>query len=177
MNAVTECASLLRDEPHLRYTLAMASVQKITPFLTYDGTAEEAANFYVSLFPDAKVQHVQPGPGGKALVVRFELAGQSFLALNAGGPDFAFTHGVSLLVDCTDQAEVDHFWNALVADGGKELACGWCEDRFGLAWQIVPKQFFELLSGGDGAQSGRVMGAMMKMRKFVIADLEAAAKG
>ena len=81
------------------------------------------------------------------------------------------------MVDCKDQAEVDHFWNALIADGGKELACGWCKDRFGLPWQIVPQQFFQLLSGGDGAQAGRVMGAMMKMKKLVVADLEAAAKG
>lgn len=155
----------------------MATVQKITPFLTYDGRAEEAARFYVSLFQGARVVHVQPGPEGKAMVVKFELAGQTFLALNAGGANFAFTNGVSFLVDCDDQAEVDHFWNALTAEGGKELDCGWCQDRFGLSWQIVPKQFFQLLSAGDAAQSGRVMGAMMKMKKFVIADLEAAAKG
>ena len=153
----------------------MATVQKITPFLTFAGQAEEAATLYVSLFDDAKVLHVQPGPDGKAMVVRFQLAGQAFLALNAGGPNFAFTDGVSFLVDCKDQAEVDHFWNALVADGGKEQDCGWCQDRFGLRWQIVPQQFFQLLSGGDGAQAGRVMGAMMKMKKFIVADLEAAA--
>lgn len=155
----------------------MAKVQKITPFVTYDGTAEDAARFYVSLFDDSKIDHVQPGPQGKALVVKFHLGGQSFLALNAGGPDFALTNGVSFLVDCEDQAEVDRLWDAFTADGGKPLACGWCKDRFGLPWQIVPKQFFELLSSGDAAQSQRVMGAMMKMTKFVIADLEAAAKG
>jgi predicted 3-demethylubiquinone-9 3-methyltransferase (glyoxalase superfamily) len=156
----------------------MATVQKITPFLTFDGKAEEAARFYVSLFDDAKIVHVQNNPAtGQAMVVELQLAGQRFVALNAAGPDFALTNGVSFLVDCADQAEVDHFWNALIADGGQELACGWCKDRFGLPWQIVPKQFFQLLSGGDGAQAGRVMGAMMKMRKFVVAELEAAAKG
>lgn len=156
----------------------MANVQKITPFLTYDGKAEEAARFYVSLFEDAKIDHVQKNPAtDTAMVVSFHLAGQRFVALNASGENFKFTHGVSLLVDCKDQAEVDHFWNALTAEGGKELDCGWCTDRFGLAWQIVPQRFFQLLSGGDAAQAGRVMGAMMKMKKFVVADLEAAAKG
>ena len=156
----------------------MATVQKITPFITYDGTAEDAARFYVSLFADSKVVNVQKNPAsGQAMVVSFELAGQKFVFLNAGGPDFALTNGVSFLVDCEDQAEVDRYWAALTADGGKELACGWCKDRFGLSWQIVPRQFFQLLSGGNAAQSGRVMGAMMKMTKFIVADLEAAAKG
>mgnify|MGYP001246851771 CR=1 FL=1 len=156
----------------------MATVQKITPFLTFDGHAEEAATFYVSLFEDAKINQVQKNPAtGQAMVVSFQLAGQSFIALNAAGPEFALTNGVSFLVDCKDQAEVDHFWSALIANGGQELSCGWCKDRFGLPWQIVPQQFLQLLSGGDDAQAGRVMGAMMKMRKFVVAELEAAAKG
>lgn len=130
----------------------------------------------MSLFDDAGINHVQKNPAdGSTMVVDFRLAGQRFVALNAGGPDFALTNGVSFLVDCDDQAEVDRLWEALIADGGRELACGWCRDRFGLPWQIVPRRFFELLSGGDAAQAGRVMGAMMKMQKFVIADLEAAA--
>lgn len=156
----------------------MATVSKITPFITYDGKAEDAARYYVSLFADSKIVHVQKNPtNDQAMTVTFELAGQKFIALNAGGPDFALTNGVSLLVDCDDQAEVDRYWNALTADGGKALACGWCKDRFGLSWQIVPRQFFQLLSSADAAQSSRVMGAMLKMTKFVVADLEAAAKG
>ena len=155
----------------------MANVQTITPFITYDGAALEAAQLYVALFPNSRIVHVQPGPEGRPLVVSFELAGQKFTALNAGGPDFVLTNGVSFLVDCANQDEVDHYWNGLVANGGKELECGWCKDRFGLPWQIVPRQFFELLSGGDAAQAGRVMAAMFKMRKFIVEDLEAAARG
>lgn len=156
----------------------MANLQKITPFLTYDGNAEEAARFYVTLFEGSEIVRIQSNPVTQAaLVVELQLAGQRFLALNASGKDFVFTNGVSFMVDCKDQAEVDHFWNALTANGGQELDCGWCKDRFGLPWQIVPQQFFQLLSGGDAAQAGRVMAAMMRMKKFVVADLEAAAKG
>ena len=157
-------------------------MQKISPFLWFDHQAEEAANFYVSLFPGSKVVRVTrasdaaPGPTGSVLLVEFELFGQAFKALN-GGPTFHFTEAVSFMVDCEDQAEVDHYWDALIADGGAPSACGWLKDKYGLSWQIVPAQLERLLMSGDKASNERVMAAVMKMTKLDIATLEAAARG
>ena len=151
-------------------------MKKITPFLWFDTQAEEAMNFYVSLFKNSKVNNVSRGPDGKAFVVAFELDGQEFMGLNAG-PQFKFNEAVSMYVDCKDQAEVDYFWNALTADGGEESMCSWCKDKFGLWWQIVPKQLMELMGDPDPEKAGRVRDAMLKMKKIVVADLEKAHAG
>jgi len=148
--------------------------QKITPCLWFDGKAEEAAAFYVSIFPDSGVTAVTPGPGGAALVVEFRLAGQQFLALN-GGPQFTFNEAISLSVDCRTQAEVDELWEKLSAGGDPRVQqCGWLKDRYGVSWQVVPAVLPQLLA--DPAKAGRVMGALMGMKKLDIAALEAAAK-
>ena len=151
-------------------------MKKITPFLWFDTQAEEAMDFYVSLFKNSKVNNISRGPDGKAFVVAFELDGQEFMGLNAG-PQFKFNEAVSMYVDCKDQAEVDHFWNALTADGGEESMCSWCKDKFGLWWQIVPKQLMELMSDPDPEKAGRVRDAMLKMQKIVVADLQKAYDG
>ena len=142
---------------------------KITPFLWFNGNAEEAVDYYLSVFPNSKKLGGLPGADGKPLTIGFELEGLAFTALN-GNRDFPFTNAVSFVVKCKDQAEIDHYWNTFLEDGGKELACGWITDKFGLPWQIVPTEIFHLL------QNPKVMQAMMQMKKFVIADLEAAAK-
>ncbi|GAB4093092.1 VOC family protein [Flaviaesturariibacter terrae] len=142
-------------------------MQKITPFLWFDGNAEEAARFYTSIFPDARISGGMPGPDGKPVVVAFELAGQSFTALN-GGPQFTFNESVSFVIHCKDQAEIDYYWERLSADGGKPSRCGWLKDPFGLSWQVIPANLPELLRH-PGA-----MEALMKMDKIEIAGLEAA---
>jgi predicted 3-demethylubiquinone-9 3-methyltransferase (glyoxalase superfamily) len=144
---------------------------KITPCLWFDGQAEEAAAFYVSVFRDSRVLSVTPGPGGKALVVEFQLAGLRYLALN-GGPHFKFNEAISLSIDCQSQAEVDELWEKLSA-GGSPGQCGWLKDRYGVSWQVVPAVLPKLLS--DPATAGRVFPALMKMTKLDIAALEAAA--
>ena len=149
--------------------------QKITPFLWFDGQAEEAADFYVSLFPDSAVTGSTPGPGGKALVVEFRLAGMQFLALN-GGPHFKFNEAVSLSIDCQSQAEVDEFWEKLSA-GGSKSQCGWLKDKYGLSWQVVPAVLPELLGAADRGKAARVMNAMMSMTKLDIQALQNAADG
>src|SRR6266550_1404715 len=154
-------------------------MQKITPFLWYDDKAEEAANFYVSIFKNSKVLNVArygesgPGPKGSVMTAEFELEGQKFVALN-GGPVFKFTEAISFVVNCTTQAEVDKFWKKLSA-GGKEVQCGWLKDKYGLSWQIVPTVLGELLSDKDAAKSQRVMQAMLKMVKLDIKKLKQAA--
>ena len=154
----------------------MAEMQKITPFLWYDTQAEEAAKLYTAIFEGSRIVNVQrygeegPGPKGTAMVVAFELFGQSFLALN-GGPLFKFNESVSFVVHCEDQKEIDHFWEGLTANGGAPSQCGWLKDRFGLSWQIVPKALPSLV-----AKSPRVMQALMKMSKLDIAKLEQAAR-
>ncbi|MBK9207266.1 MAG: VOC family protein [Anaerolineales bacterium] len=148
-------------------------MKKITPFLWFDSQAEEAMNFYVSLFKNSKVNSVSRGPDGKAFTVAFELDGQEFMGMNAG-PQFKFNEVVLRLVNCEDQAEVDYFWNALTADGGEESMCSWCKDKYGLSWQIVPKQLGELMGDPDPEKSGRVMQAMLKMKKIIVADLKKA---
>ncbi|WP_448954757.1 VOC family protein [Labrys neptuniae] len=158
-------------------------MSKISPCLWFDGNAEEAANFYVSLLPDARIDHVQrniaDGPGGKAgsvLMVSFTLAGQSYLALN-GDEKCEYNHAISLLVACADQAEVDRLWTGLCEGGGAPLHCGWLRDRYGVHWQIVPSILPKLLADSDPAKAQRVMDAVLGMIKLDIADLEKAAGG
>ncbi len=151
-------------------------MQKITTFLWYNDNAEEAANFYVSLFRDSKILGTMPGPGGKLLGISFQLAGQEFMALN-GGPMFKFTEAISLFVNCESQEEIDDLWGKLTADGGQESMCGWLKDKYGLSWQIIPPVLGELMKDKDREKAGRVMQAMMQMRKIIIADLLKAAEG
>jgi predicted 3-demethylubiquinone-9 3-methyltransferase (glyoxalase superfamily) len=155
-------------------------MSKITPCLWFDGEAEEAANFYVSLLPDSKIEVVQrnmtDGRGGKAgtvLLVEFTLAGQRFMALN-GGMRFEYTHAVSFKIDCADQAEVDRLWEALTANGGEPGRCGWLKDRFGVSWQIVPTALVKYLGGADRAGAQRALQAMLAMGKLDIAGLKTA---
>src|SRR4051794_24983504 len=144
--------------------------QKITTSLWFDGRAEEAARFYVSVFPDSAVTGVTPGPAGEALVVQLRLAGVEFLAIN-GGPAFTFNEAISLSVDCRSQAEVDELWEKLSA-GGSEGRCGWLRDRYGLSWQVVPAALPKLLANPDRAKAARVMEAMMGMTRIDIGALE-----
>jgi predicted 3-demethylubiquinone-9 3-methyltransferase (glyoxalase superfamily) len=158
-------------------------MSKISPCLWFNGEAEEAAKFYVSLLPDSRIETVQKnpvdGPAGKAgsvLVVEFTLAGQRFMALN-GGMRFEYTHAVSFKIDCTDQAEVDRLWDALSSNGGQVERCGWLKDRYGLSWQIVPSALPELLGGADRAGAQRAMTAMLQMVKLDIDGLRRAYEG
>ncbi len=154
----------------------------ITPCLWFDGQAEEAASFYVSIFPSSRILHVARYPenprfeAGKVMVVKFELDGQEFIALN-GGPQFKFTEAISLTINCETQAEIDHYWSRLTEGGGREVQCGWLKDRYGLSWQVTPTIIGKLMSSGDGARSARVMAAMMPMVKIDIAALQKAYDG
>ena len=153
----------------------MSSRQKITTYLWFNGNAEQAVEFYTSVFPDSRVTHVArwgeggPGPQGTVMNIAFELAGQAFIALN-GGPQFTFTPAISLFVACESQAEVDELWTKLLSGGGKPTACGWLEDRYGLSWQIIPTALINLMSDPDPKASGRVAQALMGMQKI---DLDA----
>jgi predicted 3-demethylubiquinone-9 3-methyltransferase (glyoxalase superfamily) len=156
---------------------------KIAPFFWYAKDAEEAARFYTSIFPDSRVDHVAAmqsespsGPPGSVKVVSFTLFGQPFRAMTAGAHD-AFNDAISMMVSCDDQVELDRYWNALLANGGKAQACGWLNDRFGLRWQIVPARMEEMMGDTDRERSKRVTDAMMKMVKLDIATLEKAYKG
>jgi len=142
----------------------------ITPFLWFDNNVAEAVAFYTAVFPDAKVEAVND------FMARFELAGQNFIALN-GGPKFSFNEAVSFFISVETQEEVDYFWNRLIADGGVESKCGWLKDRFGLSWQLVPKALGRYLSDPDRRKADRVMQAMLKMRKIIIAELDIAYEG
>jgi predicted 3-demethylubiquinone-9 3-methyltransferase (glyoxalase superfamily) len=148
-------------------------VQKITPFLWFDGKAEEATHFYVSIFKNSRVLSVMPGPDGKALGTSFELEGQEFKALN-GGPKYKFTPAISLFVNCETQPEVDELWDKLLAGGGSPDQCGWLKDKYGLSWQIIPTALGRLMSDKDRAKAGRVVQAMMQMVKIDIAALQRA---
>ncbi len=150
-------------------------MHKITPFLWFDGQAEEAMHFYVSIFRNSRVVAVTPGPGGRALSVSFELEGQPFHALN-GGPHFTFTPAISLFVSCESQQEVDDLWEKL-SDGGSQEPCGWLRDRYGLSWQIIPTALGRLMGDPDRAKAARVMNAMLQMKKIEISGLERAAAG
>jgi len=157
-------------------------MQKISPFLWFDSNAEEAVDFYVSIFKDSKIKDVSrygdagPGPKGQVMVMSFEIEGQEFVALN-GGPRFKFTEAVSFVVHCNGQKEVDHYWDKLLEGGGQTQACGWLKDRYGLSWQIVPVEFFELMKDKNPAVRNRVMQAMMGMVKFDVEGLKKAAEG
>jgi predicted 3-demethylubiquinone-9 3-methyltransferase (glyoxalase superfamily) len=157
-------------------------MQKVTPFLWFDGQAEQAARFYVSLFPDSRIDRVTrspadtpSGPAGMVLTVEFTLSGIRFIGLN-GGPQFPFTEAFSIQIACGDQAEVDRLWAAL-SEGGSEGRCGWLKDRWGLSWQVVPNRLHQLLADPDPARSRRAMEAMLKMNKISIAELELATDG
>lgn len=160
---------------------------KISPFLWFDTQAEEAAKFYCSVFPNSKIhaisRYTEAGqvqhqrPPGSVMVVSFELDGQKFSALN-GGPSFQFNCAVSFVVECETQEEIDYYWEKLGEGGAPEAKqCGWLADRFGLSWQIVPKQLYETLNGSDKAGAGRAMQAMLQMRKIIVADLQKAYAG
>ena len=153
-------------------------MQKITPFLWFDNQAEEAMNFYTSIFKNSKAGKVTrygeagPGPKGSVMTASFELEGQEFTALN-GGPVFHFTEAISFVVDCNSQEEVDQLWDKLTA-GGEEQPCGWLKDQFGLSWQIVPAALVEMLNDPDPERSSSVMQAMLKMKKIDIQTLRQA---
>jgi predicted 3-demethylubiquinone-9 3-methyltransferase (glyoxalase superfamily) len=156
-------------------------VKHITPFLWFDSEAEEAANFYVSLFPNSKIEGVtrygeaSPGEPGSVMTVDFELNGQPFVALN-GGPEFQFTEAISFLVHCETQEEVDNFWEKF-SEGGEKGPCGWLRDRYGVSWQVVPTLLEELIRDPDPEKSQRVMKAMMEMGKIEIEPLRRAYEG
>ncbi len=145
----------------------MAQFQKITPYLWFDSQAKEAATYYCSLFKDSKIT------SSSDLIVEFELEGMHFIGLN-GGPRHKFTEAISFFILCDDQDEVDFFWNHFVNDGGREDSCGWCKDKFGLSWQIVPKRFLEMMKTGNPNQVKKVFDVMMPMRKMIVADFEKA---
>lgn len=156
-------------------------MQKITPFLWFDDKAEEAVNFYTSIFKDSKIESISrygdegPGPAGSVMMENFKLNGQDFMALN-GGPVFKFTEAISLFVTCEDQAEVDYYWDRL-SEEGETQQCGWLKDKFGLSWQIVPTALGKLMGDSDPEKAGRVMQAMLKMIKIDIAGLQQAYDG
>ena len=153
----------------------------ITPNLWFDTEGKEAAEFYVSVFPNSKIHNVSyygeagPRPAGTVLTVDFELDGQPFTALN-GGPEFTFSEAVSMLIPCTDQDEVDYYWDKLL-EGGEESQCGWLKDRYGFSWQVVPTELEVLLADPDPARAERAMKCMLGMKKLDIAELRAAADG
>ena len=157
------------------------AIQKITPFLWFENQAEDAANLYVSIFGNSRITHVSrygdagPGPKGSAMVVAFELEGQRFTALN-GGPTYKLTEAFSLLVECTEQQDIDRLWSQL-GDGGTYNVCGWLKDKFGLSWQIVPNTLGRMLSDKDAAKSKRVMDALLKMSKLDLPGLQCAYDG
>ncbi len=160
-------------------------MQGLVPCLWFDSNAEEAVSFYVSVFRDAKIlatarysqeaSEAAGRPAGSVMTVSFQLRGQEFLALN-GGPVFSFTPAVSFMVSCKDQAEIDHFWNAL-SEGGEPGQCGWLTDKYGVSWQIVPDALESLVGGPDKAGAERAMGALLKMTKLELAELERAYRG
>ena len=148
-------------------------MKKITPFLWFDTQAEEAMNFYVSVFKNSKAGNISRGPDGKAFIVNFELDDQEFMGLNAG-PQFKFNESVSFYVNCETQEEVDYYWEKLTADGGEESMCGWLKDKYGLSWQIIPQALGELMGDPDPIKAQRVMQAMLQMRKIDVAGLQRA---
>lgn len=158
----------------------MAQIQqRITPMLWFDTQAEEAANYYCSIFKNSKVTGISrygetgPGAKGSVMVAEFEIEGQTFTALN-GGPQFKFTEAISLVINCDSQEEVDYFWEKLTSDGGQEVMCGWLKDKYGLSWQVVPTRVFEWLR--DPKKSDKVLAAVMEMKKLDLSKLEEAAR-
>jgi predicted 3-demethylubiquinone-9 3-methyltransferase (glyoxalase superfamily) len=179
---------LIKTHPRSAHRRAIntgvTNMRKISPCLWFDGNAEEAVNYYVSIFSNSKIDsvlrwgegwgEVGAGQKGKVLALDFTIEGRAFKALN-GGPHFKFNEAVSFFVECKDQAEVDMFWNKLTADGGAPSQCGWLKDKFGLSWQIVPVQLMALMTDPDAARASRVTQAMLKMQKLDLAVLEQAA--
>jgi predicted 3-demethylubiquinone-9 3-methyltransferase (glyoxalase superfamily) len=165
------------DPPH-EETSAMT---KIMPCLWFNNRIDEAIDFYTSTFPQAKLKHVvRQKADGPAYTAVIELAGHEFFLLNGSGADepmFQFNESVSFMIECADQAEVDHYWHSFVDNGGQESMCGWCKDKFGLSWQVTPVQMYTTVLGSDPAGAKRATDAMMGMRKLVIADLERAYAG
>ena len=159
-------------------------MQKITPFLWFDSNAEEAVQFYLSVFKNGKIHSTArypdvenpPGKPGTVMTIAFEMNGQQFVALN-GGSGFPFTNAVSLVVNCESQEEIDYFWEKLAADGGEQILCGWLKDKFGMPWQIVPSQIWDWLNGNDPARVQRVTAKVWAMEKLDMAELERAARG
>lgn len=157
-------------------------MQRITPFLWFDEEAEEAMNFYTSVFEDSKVIGVSrygeafPGKAGKVMIATFEIEGQRFTALN-GGPRFKFNEAISFEIDCETQEEVDYLWESLTAGGGEPGMCGWLKDKYGLSWQVVPRILGELMTDEDREKAKRVTEAMLSMRKIEIAELQRAYDG
>ena len=158
-------------------------MDKISPCLWFDGQAEEAARFYTSLFPDSRIDHIQrspsdtpSGPEGIVLTVDFTLGGKTYVGLN-GGPEFKFNEAISLQVLCEDQAELDKYWDALLADGGEPSVCGWLRDKYGLSWQVTPKRLLEMYTSSDKDGARRAMEQMLKMVKLDIDPLERAFAG
>ena len=164
----------------------MPKLPKITPFLWFDTQAEEAANFYVSIFKNSRIKglarydteaaQASGQPKGSVMTVQFELDGQDFVALN-GGPAFKFTEAISFVVNCESQDEIDHFWQKLSAGGGQEVECGWLKDRFGLSWQVVPADLEAMIQDKDPEKPKRVMAAVMKMKKLDMAEMRKAYEG
>ena len=157
-------------------------MQKVTPFLSFTGQAEDAARFYVSLLPDSRIDRVNrspidtpSGPAGTVLFVEFTLAGTQYIALN--NPGVSFTEAVSFMIACADQAETDRLWAALTADGGSEVACGWLKDRWGVSWQVTSTRLLELVTGPDRDRAARALASIGNMRKINIAEVERAADG
>ncbi len=158
-------------------------MNRITPCLWFDGNAEEAARFYASVFPDSRVDNLIESPAdnpstrrGEVVVVEFTLLGQPFSGIN-GGPQFQFSEAISFEVECANQAEVDHYWALLTADGGSPGRCGWCKDRFGMSWQITPRRLKEMIMSADRAAAERAAQAMLAMDKIEIDELEHAFQG
>ena len=158
-------------------------MDKITPCLWFDGQAEAAARFYTALFPNSRIVNVQQspsetpsGPEGMVLTVEFELFGKSYIGLN-GGPDFTFNEAISFQVECEDQAEVDKYWDGLLADGGQPGPCGWLKDKFGVSWQVTPKRLLEMYTSGNADGARRAMEQMLTMGKLDIEPLERAFAG
>ena len=163
--------------------MSQSSMQKVVPFLWFAKEAAEAARFYASVFPDSHVDSATPmnadspsGPAGSVTVVNFTLFGQKFMAMSAG-PHHEFNDAISFMVNCTSQAEIDRYWNAILEGGGKEQACGWITDKYGVRWQITPTALNEMMSSPDRTKAKRVAEEMMKQVKFDIAKLEAAFEG
>jgi predicted 3-demethylubiquinone-9 3-methyltransferase (glyoxalase superfamily) len=158
------------------------AVTQIRPMLWFDGKAEEAARFYVSLFPGSKILEVArygetgPGPKGSVMTVSFRLGNQEYVALN-GGPQFKFTEAISLAIEVDSQEEIDRLWSALTSGGGQEGICGWLKDRYGLSWQVTPSALIRAVSGADQKKADRAMAAMMDMKKINLARIEAAVRG
>ncbi|WP_404403098.1 VOC family protein [Pelagibacterium halotolerans] len=157
-------------------------MSRITPSLWFDNNLEEAMDFYAAIFPDTKIhgmtRYPEGGMGepGAVMTGDFELLGQRFNAIN-GGPNYKFNEAISFIVDCKDQAEVDHYWEKLPADGGTEIQCGWVRDKFGICWQIVPRALYRTVTGSDPEGAKRATQVMLKMKKLIVAELEAAYEG